>query len=207
MTLLLVSGGLWEDMNADRFWVRPGVVAGLVDGGQHVLAPDRPYRAPSWSVEAQAVADEVPDADSVNVLAGSNGCSAAVRFALAEPGRVGALILAWPPVAGDPEVDARQRQEFVAGGATEAVIDGLLAGETLRGVTDAELAALSMRTAIIPSMCGRKDTSTSNSRRAVPVDPRRGAAARVPRVAATRFPRAPQRLRELGDRLPGWLAV
>jgi hypothetical protein len=151
VTLLLVPGGLWEDMNAERFWVRPGVVAGLTERGQHVLAPDRPYRAPSWSVEAQAVADEVPDADSVSVLAGSNGCSAAVRFALAEPGRVDALILAWPPVAGDPEVDARQRQEFVAGGATEAVIDGLLAGATLRGVTDEELATLSMRTAIVPS--------------------------------------------------------
>lgn len=150
-SLLLVSGGLWEDIDADRFWVRPGVVAGLVERGWHVLAPDRPYRAPSWPVEAQAVADEVPAAESVSVLAGSNGCSAAVRFALAEPGRVDALILAWPPVAGDPEVDARQRQEFVAAGATGAVIDGLLAGETLRGVTDEELAGLSVRTAIIPS--------------------------------------------------------
>jgi pimeloyl-ACP methyl ester carboxylesterase len=121
VTLLLVHGGLWDDMRADGFWGRTGVLAGLVERGQHVLAPDRPYRAPSWSVEAQALADEVPQAASVSLLAGSNGCSAAVRFALAEHG------------------------------ATEAVIEELLAGETLRGVTDAELAAISVRTAIIPS--------------------------------------------------------
>lgn len=151
MTLLLVAGGLWDDMTADGFWVRTGVVAGLVERGQRVLAPDRPYRAPSWSVEAQALSDEVPEAASVSVLAGSNGCSAAVRFALAEPGRVDALILAWPPVAGDPEVDQWQRQTFVDGGATDAVIDELLAGETLRGATDADLAAISVRTAIVPS--------------------------------------------------------
>ena len=138
-------------MTADRFWVQPGIVAGLAERGLHVLAPQRPYRSPSWAAEAQALADEVPRADTVSVLAGSNGCSAAVRFALAEPGRVDALILAWPPVAGDPEVDERQRREFAESGATEAVIDGLLAGETLRGVTDAELATLRMRTAIIPS--------------------------------------------------------
>jgi hypothetical protein len=149
--LLLVHGGLWDDMTADRFWVRPGVVAGLTEGGRHVLAPDRPYRAPSWAEEAQALADEVPRADTVSVLAGSNGCSAAVRFALAEPARVGALILAWPVVAGDPEVDDRERRELAARGATESVIDGLLAGETLRGTTDADLAALRVRTAVIAS--------------------------------------------------------
>lgn len=150
-SLILVHGGLWDDMTADRFWGQPGIVAGLAERGLHVLAPARPYRAPSWAEEAQALADEVPRADSVSVLAGSNGCSAAVRFALAEPGRVDALILAWPPVAGDPEVDEWQRQTFLDGGATDAVIEDLLAGETLRGVTDAELATLRMRTAIMPS--------------------------------------------------------
>lgn len=146
-----MHGGIWDGMTADRFWVRPGIVAGLTERGQHVLAPDRPYRSPSWAEEAQALADEVPRADTVSVLAGSNGCSAAVRFALAEPARVGALILAWPAAAGDPEVDERERRELTARGATAPVIDGLLAGETLRGITDAELAALRMRTAIIPS--------------------------------------------------------
>ncbi|HSZ43127.1 MAG TPA: alpha/beta hydrolase [Trebonia sp.] len=149
--LLLVHGGLWEAMNADRFWVRPGVVAGLAERGVEVLAPDRPQRAPSWTVEARALADAVSGVGRVRVLAGSNGCSAAVRFALAEPDRVERLILAWPATAGDPEVDARQRREFAALGATDAIANDLLAGETLRGSTDAELATLTMRTAIIPS--------------------------------------------------------
>jgi pimeloyl-ACP methyl ester carboxylesterase len=149
--LLLVHGGLWEAMNADRFWVRPGVVAGLVERGVEVLAPDRPERAPSWAVEARALADAVSGVGRVRVLAGSNGCSAAVRFALAEPDRVERLILAWPATAGDPEVDERQRHEFAALGATEAIANDLLAGATMRGVTDAELTTLTMRTAIIPS--------------------------------------------------------
>ena len=29
MTVVLVHGGLWEDMDAERFWVRPGIVAAL----------------------------------------------------------------------------------------------------------------------------------------------------------------------------------
>ncbi len=149
--LLLVPGGLWEDMDADRFWGRPGVVAGLVERGFEVLAPDRPRRAPSWAAEARALADAVSEVRRVRVLAGSNGCSAAVRFALAEPERVEALILAWPATAGDTEVDQRQRREFAELGATETIADALLAGETLRGVTDAELATLAMPTAIIPS--------------------------------------------------------
>lgn len=150
-SLLLVHGGLWDDMNAERFWVRPGVVGGLAERGWHVLAPERPYRAPNWSIEAQALAGEVSEAESVDLLAGSNGCSAAVRFALAEPGRVGALILAWPAVAGDPEVDETERRTLAELGATSTDIDDLLAGETLRGVTDAELAELRARIAIIPS--------------------------------------------------------
>jgi pimeloyl-ACP methyl ester carboxylesterase len=130
---------------------RPGVVAGLTERGFEVLAPDRPVRAPSWAAEARALADAVSGIGRLRVLAGSNGCSAAVRFALAEPERIDTLILAWPATAGDPEVDERQRREFADGGATEAIANGLLAGETLRGVTDTELATLTMRTAIIPS--------------------------------------------------------
>jgi pimeloyl-ACP methyl ester carboxylesterase len=150
-SLILVHGGLWDDMTAQRFWVRPGVVAGLAERGRQVLAPNRPYRAPNWAIEAQALADELPEAESVCVLAGSNGCSAAIRFALAEPGRVDALILAWPAAAGDPELDQAERRNLAELGATAADIDDLLGGETLRGVTDAELATLCVRTAIIHS--------------------------------------------------------
>ncbi|HEX6454392.1 MAG TPA: hypothetical protein VF060_33645 [Trebonia sp.] len=27
-TLLLIHGGLWEDMDAERFWRRPGITGG-----------------------------------------------------------------------------------------------------------------------------------------------------------------------------------
>jgi hypothetical protein len=56
-TLLLVRGGLWEDIGADWFWRRPGIVAGF----EHGLAA-------------------VPDAEPVTVVGGSFGCSVAVRL-------------------------------------------------------------------------------------------------------------------------------
>jgi hypothetical protein len=32
-TVLLIHGGLWEDMDARRFWHQPGIVAGLTRHG------------------------------------------------------------------------------------------------------------------------------------------------------------------------------
>jgi hypothetical protein len=39
--LLLIHGGLAEDMNADRFWMARGIRRELVDLGWQVLTPDR----------------------------------------------------------------------------------------------------------------------------------------------------------------------
>ena len=50
-------------------------------------------------------------------------------------------MLAWPATAGDPQVDARALRL----GAPAA----MLAGETLRGVLDAELAGLRMPVAVL----------------------------------------------------------
>ena len=77
------------------------------------------------------------------VVAGSNGCSVAARLALEDPDRVARLVLAWPATAGDPKVDAWARRQGVP--------EQMLAGETLRGLTDAELAALSLPVAVLPS--------------------------------------------------------
>lgn len=74
--------------------------------GFGVLAPDREYRAASWASEASHLAAVLPGAP-VTVVAGSNGCSAAVRLA--------------------------------AQHAPDEVIEALLSGRTLRGVTDEEL--------------------------------------------------------------------
>jgi hypothetical protein len=55
-TVLLVQGGLWEPVDAERFWRRPGIVAGLRERGLRVLAPDRAVRATSWRAEADHLA-------------------------------------------------------------------------------------------------------------------------------------------------------
>src|SRR4051794_34114160 len=107
-TLVLIHGGLWEDMDAEGFWRKPGIAAGLQQNGWDVLAPDRAKRAPDWAAEVEHLATALPD-HAVALVAGSNGCSAAVRLALTHPERVDRLLLAWPATAGDPDVDAHTR--------------------------------------------------------------------------------------------------
>jgi pimeloyl-ACP methyl ester carboxylesterase len=149
--LLLIHGGLWEaGLDAGRFWRQPGIVAALGHRGFGVLAPDREYRAASWASEASHLAAVLPGAP-VTVVAGSNGCSAAVRLALSCPGAVSGLVLAWPATAGDPAVDARDRAQLAAQGAPDEVIEALLSGGTLRGVTDEELGGLEMPVGVLPS--------------------------------------------------------
>jgi pimeloyl-ACP methyl ester carboxylesterase len=151
-TIFLIHGGLWDEgMNAARFWHDTGVVDGLRGGGLDVLAPDRLARAPSWQAEVDHLAGLLP-AEPVTVLAGSNGCSAAARLALAFPSRVARLLLAWPATVGDRAVDGATRRYLTRNGATPEVAAALVAGETLRGVTDGELAALRAPAGILPSV-------------------------------------------------------
>jgi len=150
-TLLLIHGGLWEEgMDAGRFWHDPGIVAGLNRHGFEVIAPNRLRQAPDWAAEAVHLAAALTGLP-VTVLAGSNGCSAAARLALDFPGTVTRLLLAWPATAGDPAVDTRTRSHLAGLGASSEVIDALLAGQTLRGATDAELASLKMPVGVLPS--------------------------------------------------------
>jgi len=149
-SLLLIHGGLWEEgMDADRFWGQPGITAGLQRCGFEVLAPSRLRQAPNWTAEASHLASML--SGPAVVLAGSNGCSAAARMAVDFPGTVTRLILAWPATAGDPAIDAPARVHLAAHGASPEVTDALLAGQTLRGLTDTELAALNMPAAVLPS--------------------------------------------------------
>ncbi|UKD50997.1 alpha/beta hydrolase [Amycolatopsis sp. FU40] len=140
-TLLLVHGGLADDMDADRFWTRPGITGGLRRDGRTVLVPDRLREPPDWSAEAAHLASFLPG-QPVVVVAGSNGCSAAVRLALDFPRQVDRLLLAWPATAGDAAVDAR----------AASVPRALLGGETLRGVADADLATLALPVGVLPSV-------------------------------------------------------
>lgn len=149
-TLLLIHGGLWEDMDADRFWHKPGITAGLRQLGIDVLAPNRPRHPSSWAAEVDHLAAGLPDRP-VTVLGASNGCTVAVRLALVCPERVAGLVLAWPATAADPAADTRVRDRLTGLGASTDVVDALLAGHTLRGVADHELAALSIAVGVLPS--------------------------------------------------------
>ncbi|MCP3803238.1 hypothetical protein NLX83_28565 [Allokutzneria sp. A3M-2-11 16] len=88
----------------------------------------------------------------VIVVAGSNGCSAAVRFGLAFPHLVEKLLLAWPATAGDSAADFRTSGGLAAFGASDQIICSLLDGHTLRGVTDGELATLVMQIGVLASV-------------------------------------------------------
>lgn len=99
-TLLLIHGGLWEDIGADWFWRRPGILAGFQRLGFTVVAPDRLRRPASWAADGEHVLATVPRGP-VTEMGGSFGCSVAVRLALDSPGRVSRIVLAWPASLSD----------------------------------------------------------------------------------------------------------
>jgi len=104
--VLLVHGGLFDSMDGARFWRAPGVVSDLVAAGYRVLTPDRrfhgrttaPFAAHCWAREASDLLAVVGQAglERVHIVAGSNGCSAAVRLALLAPETMASLALCWP---------------------------------------------------------------------------------------------------------------
>ena len=151
-TLLLIHGGLWEDIGADWFWRRPGVIAGLERLGFTVVAPDRLRRPTSWAADAEHVLAAVPGGDNVTVMGGSFGCSVAVRVALDSPGRVSRMVLAWPASLGDQFTAIRMRASLSRLGAPARVLNALLGGETLPSATDAELGTIAAPVGVIPAV-------------------------------------------------------
>ncbi|GGK23110.1 hypothetical protein GCM10010124_14550 [Pilimelia terevasa] len=149
--IFLVHGGLWEDLDAERFWGATGVRAGLAEHGLRTLAPDRLVRAPSWAAEAAHLVAALPP-EPVTVIAGSHGCSAAARLALARPESVAALLLAWPATAGDPDVDASAHARLDSVGARTTEVSHLLDGQVLRGVSETDLGCLAMPVGVLPSV-------------------------------------------------------
>jgi pimeloyl-ACP methyl ester carboxylesterase len=138
-SVLLIHGGLAEDMDADRFWVRPGIVDALESLGIQVHAPDRNTTPGTWTSAADEVAAGL-DAPAI-VVAGSNGVSVALRLAIDHPALVSRLVLLWPATAGDQAVDA----------AVPSSALHLLAGDTVRGTTDAELRHIRVPVAVMAS--------------------------------------------------------
>ena len=143
--VILIHGGLFESIGPEEFWYEPGIVNGLEAAGLVVLAPARLKAPTSWTEEVEHLyrylqLDERERGRQWSVVAASNGCSVALRMTLEHQDLVDRLVLCWPATAGDPEVD---RQQVAAG--------EMLRGETIRGVFDAELTALTMAVAVIPS--------------------------------------------------------
>jgi len=172
--VILIHGGLYEPIGPDEFWHGPGVVAGLENAGLEVVAPTRLIAPTSWIEEVEHVRATLPlDQSRWSLVAGSNGCSVAVRMTVDHQEMVNALVLCWPATAGDPEVDQME----------QAPVD-MLTGETLRGVRDAELANISVPVTIIPSL------PPNRHHQAVTVD---RLLSLIPGATATRgFPESPR---------------
>lgn len=153
-SVLLVHGGLWDTMDAEAFWGTTGITRGLTSYGLEVLAPDRPVRASRWDVEVAALGELLANRDEpVTIVGASNGCTAATLLALKFPDVVDRLLLAWPATGGDSAVDARTRAGLIERDCAPEVVDGLLAGGTLRGVIDADLPVLArIPVALVPSV-------------------------------------------------------
>jgi pimeloyl-ACP methyl ester carboxylesterase len=139
--LLLGHGGLHERMNGPRFWTAPGVAGPLATAGYRVLLPDRrwsggateaPVAAHTWTLEAEDLAGVLRHAGAGPALlvAGSNGCSAALRLAVDQPDLVAGLVLAWPVAPRDRLLEAafERSAAFVASAGPVAYLDELRAG-------------------------------------------------------------------------------
>jgi pimeloyl-ACP methyl ester carboxylesterase len=146
--IVLIHGGFAPAMGAERFWVEPGICAALRRRGHRVAAPNRVARPTSWNDEAAHLVETFDG--PAHVVAGSNGCSVAVRLAIDHRDLVRSLLLCWPATAGDAQVDARSVDELLSFGVDRTVAHALIdTTATLRGVTDAELATLRMAVGIV----------------------------------------------------------
>jgi len=63
---------------------------------------------------------------------------------------VARLLLAWPATC-DPTLDAHKRHRLLELGASSQTATGLLAGDTVRGVSDDALRTLTMPVGLLPS--------------------------------------------------------
>lgn len=155
LPVVLVHGGLYDDpaMTGADFWVTTGIANALSKAGVEVIVHERPVEPASWRDEGAALAVTIEQAghQRVAVVAGSNGCSAAMRLALDRPELVARTMLCWPATAGDPVVDELARV-IIADTHDDDVAAALLGGSPIRGVNADELAALRHEVVVYPSL-------------------------------------------------------
>lgn len=155
LPVVLVHGGLHDDppMTAGAFWLATGVVDALVARDVDVILHERPASPRSWIEERIALEATLRDAgiDRAAIVAGSNGCSLALRLLLDRPQVVARTLLCWPATAGDPVIDGLASTIITE--AHDAETAGrLLGGRPVRGVTTGELATLEAEIVVFPSM-------------------------------------------------------
>ena len=155
LPVVLVPGGLYDDppVTAQWFWVETGVAPMLGRRNVDVLVHDRPTDARSWSEEAEALAATIAAAghSQVALVAGSNGCSVALRLMLDRPDLVARTLLCWPATAGHPVIDGLAHT-IISDVHNAHVAEQLLKGAPIRGVSVDELAAISGEVVVYPSM-------------------------------------------------------
>lgn len=153
LPVVLVHGGLFESMTSAEFWHNTGVAGELRSRHITFITPQRPAQPRSWKEEASTLLTEIDAAgfERVALIGASNGCSAATRLAISHPDRVERLMLAWPATCGERVVDEVLRV-IITDEADAPTADALLSGDTLRGVSDAELGALDLPVVVYPSL-------------------------------------------------------
>ena len=155
LPIVLVHGGLYDEppVTGQWFWVETGVAPMLARRNVEVVVHERPREPASWAEELAALVDtiEASGHDRVAIVAGSNGCSVALRLLLDRPDLVARTLLCWPATAGDPVVDGLARI-VIADVHDDATATALLEGDPVRGVSRDELASIDSEVVIYPSM-------------------------------------------------------
>ena len=155
LPVVLVPGGLYDEppVTAQWFWVETGVAPMLMRRKVDVIVHERPTEPKSWSEEADALAATIEAAghQRVALVAGSQGCSAAMRLMLNRPDLVARTMLCWPATAGNPVIDGLAHT-IISDVHDEASAQRLLEGHPLRGISADELASITGEVVVYPSM-------------------------------------------------------
>ena len=153
LPIVFVAGGFYDKdrVTAEQFWTSSGVTGRLAH--RHTVLHERPTEPWSWGEEADALTATIEAAADgpVAIIAGSNGCSAALRVTLERPELVARLMLCWPATANDEVMDGLARV-IIADVHDETVAEQLLDGEPVRGVTRAEIATINADVAVYPCL-------------------------------------------------------
>ena len=155
LPVVLVHGGLYDEpqVTGASFWIDTGVAPMLNGRNVEVIVHERPVQPTSWVEEAESLAATIEQSghERAAIVAGSNGCSVALRLLLDRPELVARTMLCWPATAGDLVIDGLARI-IITDAVGDDAADALLDGFPIRGTTAEELASISGEIVLYPSM-------------------------------------------------------